>query len=59
MMPKTDRDVAGSSILYLLFGFPTEGRKAACVAEGCLAGEEGDTIVDCVDVVFVRAVPEA
>ena len=58
-MHKTGRDVVGSNILYLLSGSPTEGLEAACVAEGPLAGEEGDTIVDCADVASVQAVLEA
>jgi hypothetical protein len=53
------QDAAGSSILCLLCGFQTEGRKAACVAEGHLVGEEGGTTVDCVGVASVQAVPEA
>ena len=36
-----------------------EGRKAACVAGGRLVGEEGGTIVGCVDVASAQAVPEA
>jgi hypothetical protein len=58
-MNETGQDATGSSTLYLLCGFQTEGRKAACVVEGRLVGEGGDTIVDCVDVAFVRAVLEA
>ena len=58
-MRSTGQDVAGSSILYLLSGFPTERRKAACDAEDRLVGEEGGTIVDYVDVASVRVVREA
>jgi hypothetical protein len=45
--------------LYLLFGFLTEGRKAACVAEDRLVGEGGGIIVDYVGVASVRTVLEA
>ena len=58
-MRKTGHDAAGSSILYLPFGFLTGRRKAACVVEDRLAGEEGGTIVDCVDVASVQVVLEA
>jgi hypothetical protein len=58
-MRKNGPNVVGSSILYPLFGFPMEGQKVACAAEGCLAGEEDGITVDCAVVVFVRAVLEA
>ena len=54
-MCETGRDAARSSILYLLFGFPTEGRKAACDAEGRLVGGGGDIIVGCVGVASAQA----
>lgn len=58
-MRKTGQDVAGSSILYLPSGFPTERQNAACDAEDRLVGEEGGTIVDYVDVASVQVVREA
>lgn len=58
-MRKPGQDVAGSSILYLLSGFRTERRNAACDAEDRLVGEEDATIVDCVDVASVQVVREA
>jgi len=57
-MRKTGHDAAGSSILYLLSGFLTGRRKAACAVEDRLVGEEGGTIVDCVDVASVQVVLE-
>jgi len=57
-MSKTGQDEARLSILYLLSGFPMERRKAVCVAEGRLVGEEGGTIVGCVGVASAQAVPE-
>jgi hypothetical protein len=58
-MRETGQGVVRSSILYLLSGFPTEGRQVACVAEGRLVGEGDAIIADCVGVAFAQAVPEA
>jgi hypothetical protein len=55
---KTGRGVAGWNILYLRFGFRMGRRKVVCVAADRLIGVEGGTTADCVDVVFVQAVPD-